>query len=104
MWNKSISTITKEVTKEQIWTVDFGMAKAILNFHNATLLTFTITERDGNVTNETETVEIKLTEIRPQLFMATWKEINGNTITKFKTLKMELYIQIGLRRPENLKT
>jgi len=60
------------------------MAKAILNFQNATLLTFTIIERDGNITNETETVEIKLTEIRPQVFMATWKEINGNTITQIQ--------------------
>ena len=64
--------------------VDFGMAKAILNFQSTTLLTFTITERDGNEANETETVEIKLTEIRAQLYMTTWKEINGNTITQIQ--------------------
>jgi len=62
--------------------VDFGMARAILNFRSETSLTFTIIEKDGDPTNETETVEIKLTEIRPRLFMATWKELNGNTITQ----------------------
>jgi len=66
------------------FVVDFGMAKAILHFQSETLLTFTIIEKDGNATNEKETVQIKLTEIRPQLFMATWKEINGNTITQIQ--------------------
>ncbi len=64
--------------------VDFGMAKAILNIESETSLTFTITEKDGNVADITETVEIKMTEIRPQLFMATWKEVNGNTITQIQ--------------------
>ena len=32
--------------------------------------------------NIIETVAISLTELRPQLFMATWKEQNGNTISQ----------------------
>ncbi len=63
------------------YLVDFGMAKAILNFESETALTFTITEKDGDTVNETETVAVKLTELRPQLYLATWKEKNGNTIT-----------------------
>jgi hypothetical protein len=64
--------------------VDFGMAKAILNFQNETTLTFTIIEKESKPFNETETVDIKLTELRPQLFMATWKEMNRNTVTQIQ--------------------
>jgi len=66
------------------FAVDFGMAKAILDIYSETSLTFTILEKDGAVTGITETVAIKLTEIRPLLFMATWKELNGNTITQIQ--------------------
>jgi hypothetical protein len=62
--------------------VDFGMAKAILDIQSETSLAFTITE--GHKANSTETVAIKLTELRPQLFLLTWKEANGNTITQIQ--------------------
>jgi hypothetical protein len=70
--------------------VDFGMAKAILHFQSETSLLFTITEKDGKEVNETETVAIKLTELRPQLYMATWKEKNGNTITQVQDYENEV--------------
>jgi ABC-type lipoprotein release transport system permease subunit len=63
---------------------NFGMAKAILNVQSETLLTFIITEKDGKEMNEAETVEIKLTELRPQLYMITWTEKNGNTVTQIQ--------------------
>lgn len=68
--------------------VDFGMAKAILNIESETSMTFTITEKDGIAADTTETVETKMTEIRPQLFMATWKEVNGNTVTQIQDYEM----------------
>jgi len=58
------------------------MAKAILKLESETSLTFTIMQKDGKDVDINETVAIKLTELRPQLFMATWKEKNGNTITQ----------------------
>jgi hypothetical protein len=64
--------------------VDFGMAKAILHIQSETSLTFTITEKDGKEMNETETVAIILTRLRPELYMATWKEKNGNTVTQIQ--------------------
>lgn len=70
--------------------VDLGMAKAILNFKTETQLQFQITEMDGKPTDETETVTIKLTELRPNLFMATWKEKNGNTITQVQDYENEI--------------
>jgi len=66
------------------FAVDFGMAKAILHIQSETSLTFTTTEKNGKETNETETVQTKMTELRPQLFMLTWKEKNGNTITQIQ--------------------
>jgi hypothetical protein len=63
--------------------VDFG-AKAILDMQSPTSLVFTILEIDGKPMNETETVEIQLTELRPDLYMATWKEKNGNTVTQIQ--------------------
>ena len=63
--------------------VDFG-AKAILDMRSPTSLVFTILEIEGKPMNETETVEIQLTELRPDLYMATWKEKNGNTITQIQ--------------------
>jgi hypothetical protein len=62
--------------------VDFGMAKAILRIDSETSLTFTITEKDGAPVHEVETVTTEMTELRPQLYMLTWKEKNGNTITQ----------------------
>ncbi|MDB4900847.1 MAG: fold metallo-hydrolase [Mucilaginibacter sp.] len=65
--------------------VDFGMAKAVLDIQSATSLAFTITK--GPKTNTTETVTIKLTKLRPKLFLLTWKEANGNTITQIQDHK-----------------
>ena len=67
--------------------VDFGMAKSILAIDSETSLTFTITEKEGKEVNTTETVEIKLTQLRPKLYMATWKEENGNTVTQIQDYK-----------------
>jgi hypothetical protein len=64
--------------------VEFGMAKAILHIQSETSLTFTITQKDGPEVNTTETVAMELTELRPQLYMATWKEQNGNTVTQIQ--------------------
>jgi hypothetical protein len=64
--------------------VDFGMAKAILNIQSETSLTFTITEHEGKPVNKSETVAIKLTELRPKLWLLSWKEINGNTVTQIQ--------------------
>ena len=44
---------------------------------------------DGKPTDEAETVNIKLTELRPNLYMATWKEKNGNTITQVQDYEKE---------------
>jgi hypothetical protein len=71
------------------FAVDFG-AKAVLEIQSKTSLTFTTTEKDGKKANETETVEIELTEIRPKIFMLTWKEKNGNTVTQIQDHKKEL--------------
>lgn len=64
------------------YLADFGMAKAILHIQSNTSLTFIITEKEGKEWNETETVVITLTELRPQLYMLTWVEKNGNTVTQ----------------------
>jgi hypothetical protein len=62
--------------------VDFGMAKAILHIESKIALTFIITEKGGNKDDTKETVATEMTELRPQLFMVTWKEQNGNTVTQ----------------------
>jgi hypothetical protein len=64
------------------YLVDFGMAKAVLHFESETSLTFTITEKEGTEDNTTETVAVKLTEVRPQVLMATWQEASGTTVTQ----------------------
>jgi hypothetical protein len=64
------------------FSVDFGMAKAILNIESETSLTFTTVEKKGKEVHEIETVKTEMTELRPQLYMLTWKEKNGNTITQ----------------------
>lgn len=75
---KSIQIIGKK------FQVDFGMAKAILHFQSENLMEFIITEREGKPYNEIETVAINITEIRPNLYIATWKEKNKNTITQIQ--------------------
>lgn len=64
------------------YLVDFSMAKAVLHFESETSLTFTITEKEGTKDNTTETVAVKLTEIRPHVLMATWQEASGTTVTQ----------------------
>ena len=66
--------------------VDFG-PKAILSIESQTSLIFQITEKDGEKVNESETVEIIITQIRSKIFMLTWKERNGNTVTQIQDHK-----------------
>ncbi|MXV53129.1 hypothetical protein GS399_19355 [Pedobacter sp. HMF7647] len=64
--------------------VEFGMAKARLRIDSETSLTFTILEKDGSKVEISETVETKMTEIRPQLFLVTWQEESGTTVTQIQ--------------------
>jgi ketosteroid isomerase-like protein len=82
--------VTKTFTEKHLDVIgekflfDFGMAKSILHFQSESSMQFTIIEKDGKPYEETETVEIKLTEIRPNLYITTWKEKNQNTITQIQ--------------------
>lgn len=69
--------------------VDFG-AKAVLEILSETTLTFHISEKNGVKTDETETVDIAITQIRSKVFMLTWKEISGNTVTQIQDHKNEI--------------
>ena len=62
--------------------VQFGMAKAVLHFNSDISLTFTITGKNGEPQEITETVAIKMTELRPRLFLVTWQEASGTTVTQ----------------------
>lgn len=62
--------------------VDFNIARAELHFDSETSLTFTITEKGGEPFNETETVSIKVIELRAQLYLITWQEASGTTVTQ----------------------
>jgi hypothetical protein len=64
------------------YQLDFGMARAILNIESETRLTFTITEKGGEKVNIVETVVIQLTELRPQLYMVSWQEQSGTTVSQ----------------------
>ena len=66
------------------YLVDFGSAKAILYFKNQTSLTFTITQKDEAQVNITETVVINIVEIRPSLFIVTWKEVSGTNVVQIQ--------------------
>lgn len=72
------------------YLIDLGVAKATLDFHSDTSLTFTITEQNGSAVSLSETVEMKLVELRPQLFQVTWKEENGKTITQVQDYENEI--------------
>lgn len=72
------------------YQVDFGMAKASLRFQSDDRLTFTITEKEGKKADITETVIICKTEIRPQLFMVTWKEKSGTTVMQIHDYENEV--------------
>jgi ketosteroid isomerase-like protein len=86
---KAFSQQTMEIIGHK-FMVDFGMAKSILHFKSRNELHFRITEMDGKPTDEAETVSMQLTELRPNLYMATWKEKNGNTITQVQDFEKEI--------------
>lgn len=62
--------------------VNFGMAKAILHIESETQLTFTITEKGSEQVNVVETVQTNMTELRPNLWLVTWQEASGTTVTQ----------------------
>lgn len=64
------------------YLVDFGMAKAILHIADEEHVSFFIMEKDGQIDGTYETVAAKITELRPSLYLLTWKEANGNTVTQ----------------------
>lgn len=63
---------------------DFAMARSILDINIDNSLTFTILEKEGKEVNITETVMVEMTRIRLGLYMLTWKEQNGNTVTQIQ--------------------
>lgn len=62
--------------------VDFGMAKATLTIANESSLTFRISEKNGEKTDEGETVQLQLTPLRPDLYLLNWKEKSGVTVVQ----------------------
>ena len=72
------------------FSVDFAMAKSIFHIHTETSLTFNILERHGISLDIKETVETKMNEIRPDVFLVSWRETNGNTITQIQDYEKEI--------------
>jgi hypothetical protein len=66
------------------------MAKSILHFKSENELHFQITEPNGKPTYENETVNIKLTELRPNLYLATWEEKNGSMIAQVQDYENQI--------------
>ena len=62
--------------------VTFDLASAILHFDSETSLTFTITQKNGEQLNERENVAINVKELRPLLYLITWQEASGTTVTQ----------------------
>lgn len=74
---------------------DFGQMAFELNFQSETQLTFrSLNQSDLGAT---ETVQIKKTEIRPNVYMVTWKEKSGTTVTHLEDFeKQTVYTNITL--------
>ncbi|MCF2446831.1 hypothetical protein L0657_22940 [Dyadobacter sp. CY345] len=64
------------------YQLQFGNTRAILHYESESILHFLIKEIDGVEVNNSETVEVKLTQLRSQLFLVTWKDKNGNTVSQ----------------------
>lgn len=58
---------------------DFGKYSFELHFKNDTLLTLALLK--GSVPGPAQTVKISKTEIRPNVYMVTWQEKSGTTVT-----------------------
>ena len=69
--------------------VSFGMAEAVLHIESETQLTFTISEKGGEEVDIVETVQTKMTELRPQLYLLTWQEASGITVTQVHDYEKE---------------
>jgi|GWRWMinimDraft_5_1066013.scaffolds.fasta_scaffold83331_1 hypothetical protein len=55
------------------WKADFGPFAFHLEFHSETSLSFRAVQPDGTLADAT-TVEITRTELRPDLWLVSWKE------------------------------
>ncbi len=74
-----------EITGKDL-LADFGRSKAILYFKNEKELQFTITEKDGVPVNIVETVAVTIKELGRQLYMVSWREKSGTTVTQVQDM------------------
>ncbi|MBB4807174.1 putative NUDIX family NTP pyrophosphohydrolase [Chryseobacterium defluvii] len=60
-------------------------------FETENKMSFTIIDGGGRIENGyTETVETKVTELRTNLFLITWKEVSGTTISQIHDFENKL--------------
>ena len=63
---------------------DFDLNKAIIYFVTEDTLQFTITQKAGLPHHQSETVEIEMMAIRPNLYKVIWTEASGNTVMQIQ--------------------
>lgn len=81
-----------EANRKQIvgnkFNADFGDYLFELYFESETQLTFTSLK--GETIGYSETVQITMTEIRPNVYMTIWKEKAGTTVTHIEDFETNI--------------
>ena len=66
---------------------DLGPLQTRLTYDSAQRMTFIVTRGAGLAPNgHTETVDIEIAELRPELFLVSWREASGATVTHVEDL------------------
>lgn len=78
--------------------VDFGEHIYQLHFETATQMTYATILENG--LGETETVQTKMVEIRPNVYMVYWKEKSGTTVTHLEDFENGI-VYTNITAPDN---
>src|SRR5882757_3427611 len=69
------------------FVADLGPLQTRLTFNAAGTLTFVVTKGAGLAPDgHTETVDVQVSELRPDLYLASWREASGATVTHVEDL------------------
>src|SRR3712207_3950857 len=69
------------------FAANLGRLQARLTYESDTRMTFVVTSGAGMTTDgHSETVDVEIVEIRPQLYLVSWREAGGATVVHLEDL------------------
>ena len=70
------------------YAADLGQLQVRITYESDTRMTFVVSSGAGLTTDgHTETVDVEIVEIRPQVYLVSWREASGATVVHVEDLE-----------------